>query len=236
VNVVVKPLTRQDRALRTRTRIIDAAASLFASQGYAGTTMEGVAREANVAVQTVYLVFRTKPELLIETMVARAWRPDARTGAPPTWTQDAAEAADGARRLAIAVDGGVEIYRRVAPLYSAFIAGSSADPGVRGAWQRVVDDRRTGMGRLVSLMHDREELRDGLSAALATDIMVGLHRHELFLAMTAEGGWSVETFKAWLYRALCRELLPRGTAKRGLARDSAALIGMSFAAALETFR
>jgi AcrR family transcriptional regulator len=205
---------------------------LFAAQGYAGTTMEAISREAGVAVQTVYFVFHTKAELLIETMSVLAWGSEAGSAAARGWIMEAVEAPDGARRLAIAVDAGTEIYRRVAPLFPAFIAGSSVDPDVRAAWQRVVDERRAGMSRLMELMHGRRELRHGVSPAFATDVMVGLHRHELFLAFTYECGWSVETFKAWLYATLCRELLPDGEAAAAVAPHAAASAGTSFEAAL----
>src|SRR6478672_10435727 len=55
---------RRQRSARTRARIIEAAAHLFLDQGYLSTTIETVADQAGVAVQTVYYVFGTKPNLL----------------------------------------------------------------------------------------------------------------------------------------------------------------------------
>lgn len=228
----VKPTTRRERARATRLRIVDAAATLFAEAGYAGTTMEAIAQAAGVAVQTVYFVFHTKGELLIETMSVLAWGPEPRSEAARGWIQLAFEASGGARRLAIAVDAGAEIYRRAAPLFGAFIAASSVDPEVRTAWQRIVDERRAGMSRLIELIHGRAELREGVSSSYAADVMVGLHRHELFLAFTRECGWSVETYKAWLFATLCRQLLPDEAAAAALEFRSLATAGTSFEAAL----
>jgi AcrR family transcriptional regulator len=231
---VVNPMTRRERARATRLRILDAAARLFAEEGYAGTTMQGVATAAGVAVQTVYLVFRTKADLLIDTMLLLAWGPDQAPDPRPTWMHEAFTAPNGAaRRVAVAVDGGVEVYRKVAPLLPALIAGSSADPTVRTAWQRVLDGRRAGMSTLAGVMGDRGELAPGVSAAYAADVLIALHRHELFLAFTRECGWSVEQFKAWLFDALCSQLLPPDVASAARRPGSPAVSGTSFESALQ---
>lgn len=227
--------TRRARARATRLRIAEVAARLFSEQGYAGTTMGRIAQVAGVAIQTVYFTFHTKAELLIEAMIISGGGPEPTSEVMARgWIEDAFAAPDGARRLAIAVDAGVEIYRRVAPLVGALTAAASTDPDVRAAWNRVVGARRTGMGRLIEIMHERDELRPNLAIQYATDILFGLHRHELFLAFTGECGWSVETYKAWTYATLCRELLPADAAAAAVEPGSPATAGTSFTSALET--
>jgi AcrR family transcriptional regulator len=48
----------------TRRRVLDAAARLFVAQGYTATTIADIAREAGVAVQSVYKAGQSKAELL----------------------------------------------------------------------------------------------------------------------------------------------------------------------------
>src|SRR4051812_44549341 len=48
----------------TRSRVIDAATRLFVANGYTGTTMAAIAREAGVAMQSVYSAGRSKADLL----------------------------------------------------------------------------------------------------------------------------------------------------------------------------
>ena len=55
---------RAEQASATRTRIAEAAADLFAREGYAATTVAAVADVAGVSAQTVYNVFETKAALL----------------------------------------------------------------------------------------------------------------------------------------------------------------------------
>ena len=64
--VVVKtpPNRRREQADATRRRIVDAAYRLFSEGGYAAATMDAIAAQAGVAVQTVYHVFNTKAVLL----------------------------------------------------------------------------------------------------------------------------------------------------------------------------
>src|SRR5262245_14703793 len=59
---------RRERADQGRqapkSRVIAAATALFVDQGYAATTMAQIAREAGVALQSVYKVGRSKAELV----------------------------------------------------------------------------------------------------------------------------------------------------------------------------
>ena len=59
---------RRQKALETRWRIMDAAPAEFTERGYHDATMAAIAERAGVAVQTVYLGFRTKSGLLEEVV------------------------------------------------------------------------------------------------------------------------------------------------------------------------
>src|SRR5687767_5931024 len=55
---------RDEQAAATRERVAHAAADLFLQQGFAGTTVAGVAARAGVSAQTVYNAFGTKAAVL----------------------------------------------------------------------------------------------------------------------------------------------------------------------------
>ena len=55
---------RKEQARLTRREIIKAARKLFITYGYSGATMESIAREAGVAVETVYASFGSKRAIL----------------------------------------------------------------------------------------------------------------------------------------------------------------------------
>ena len=55
---------RQEQARQTRLEIIQAARKLFFEHGYSGTSIEAIAQEAGVAVETVYGIFGSKRQIL----------------------------------------------------------------------------------------------------------------------------------------------------------------------------
>jgi AcrR family transcriptional regulator len=226
---------RRQRRGTARARIAAAALRLFAANGYAATTMEAIAREAGVAVQTVYFTFHTKADVLIEAITVAGGGPEATPDVMSrSWLQDVVAASDGARRIALISEHGSEIYRRIGPMFRAINAASSVDAEVDRAWQGVVHGRREGMRRICGLMADRGELREGIDPLLAADLLFAIHRHELYLAFTDECGWSFERYKAWTYATLCRQLLPRDRADAALVPEAAAIADVSFREALAT--
>jgi AcrR family transcriptional regulator len=225
-------VSRRERAARTRLRIAQAATELFAAQGYATTTIEAVASRAGVAVQTVYFVFHSKPLLLVESLkVVGGGAEGDREVVERSWVQEVAAAPDGARRLALAMEHGSLIYRRLGPVWPAVLA-AMAEPEVREAWAGIIRGRREGMRRIVDLMAARGELREGLDPELATDILFGLHRHELYLAFTVECGWSFDRYRAWTFAVLCSQLLPPEIAQEAVRPGGPATADLELGAAL----
>ena len=55
---------RARQAQETRRRIVDAAAVLFAREGYSATSISAIAQAAGVAVPTVYASLRSKANVL----------------------------------------------------------------------------------------------------------------------------------------------------------------------------
>jgi|GEM_PF-268112 Bacterial regulatory proteins, tetR family. len=229
----VGKLSPRERGIATRRRIAEAAYRLFSAQGYAATTMEAIGQAAGVAVQTVYFTFHTKADVLIEALtiaggaVGEASRVIARD-----WFRDVLQASDGPRRLALICEHGIDIYRRLAPMLDAVRAAASVDPAVDEAWRGLVEARRNGMRQVMRAMAEHGELRPGVDERLATDLLFGLQRPELFLAFTVECGWSAAAFKAWIYATLCQQLLPADDAAAALAPGSPTTKGLTFEAAL----
>jgi AcrR family transcriptional regulator len=66
---VINPSAATDDPLREQ--LLDAAARVFARQGYAGTKIQDIVREARLSTGAVYGRFRSKHELLREAVVRR---------------------------------------------------------------------------------------------------------------------------------------------------------------------
>ena len=224
-------ITRRERAKATRRRIAEAALARFSGQGYAATTMEAIANDAGVAVQTVYFTFHTKAELLIAALTIAGGGPGvAEDVLARDWIAQVIDAPTGPRRLALIVEHGNEIYRRIGPLLPAVQSAALA-------WRGLVDRRRDGMRRIVDEVFARRgELRAGLDPALALDLLFGLHRAEVFVAFTVECGWTIERYKAWQFVTLARAILPADDADAACEPGSVTVADLSFAPDVATFR
>jgi AcrR family transcriptional regulator len=62
------PQPRQKRSLDKRARLNAAALALFGEKGYEGTSIEGIAQRANLAVGSFYQHFRSKRQMLLVLM------------------------------------------------------------------------------------------------------------------------------------------------------------------------
>ncbi|BDB44286.1 TetR family transcriptional regulator [Mycobacterium kiyosense] len=68
VPFITKANTENNESERTRTRILDAAAHVLSSKGYAGTRMTDIAESADIAPVAIYDHFQTRDDLIEEVM------------------------------------------------------------------------------------------------------------------------------------------------------------------------
>ena len=219
---------RRRQPVETRRRILEAAERLFPAQGYAGTTMAAIANEAGVAVQTVYFVFHTKGELLMQLVLATgADDPDAPPHRDRGWVREIMSSTDARRQIALLSEHGTDIFVRIAPLMGLIEAALATDPNVGGAWSTTIRGRREGMREQVRVIARNSAIRPELGVEGAADIVFVLQRPETLRVLTVECGWSVERYKAWLFETLCQQLLVDGPGGEGDAE--AATVGLTFA-------
>ena len=188
--------------------MLTSARDLFVQQGYAATTVEQIAADAGVAVQTVYYTFRTKGLLLRELVEVTA------AGEEPTapvmerdWAREMLSAGSPQRVLALAVEHGTAIYERVAGLWPAVAAAAAADPDVAAFWMAVGAGRRDGQRRMVEHIVRLDALRPGLDADRATDLVVLLLGHDVYRSLVVDAGWPLVVFRAWLFTTVVQQML-----------------------------
>jgi AcrR family transcriptional regulator len=203
--------SRQEQAAATRQRILDAAYDLFCELGYRATTMALIAERAGVAVQTVYFTFRTKDALLQEvhdqTVLGRGT-----PVVPPQqpWYAAAVAEADSARSMRILVDGIATINARVAPMLPVFHA-VVADPAGE-VYRNAEALRRPAMYDVArEVLLPKGDLRPGVDAAYAGDLLVVLLGPEIYRMYVLELGWSHERWVDWTAQVLLSELFAAST-------------------------
>ena len=182
--------------------MVRAAYELFCANGYLGTTISAVAKEAGVAVPTVYYTFGTKAALLDESLGAAIVGFD-RWREPPTgpvdiaellpwhgWWADFEAAPTSAAALDLFVTHGVGILERVGPLVTA-MHGATGDTEAAEV-VTTAEERRVESYRAVVRIIARKPggLRPGVTEATATDIVVVLFSAELYQALAVGRGWS----------------------------------------------
>ena len=205
---------RRQKAAETRWRIMDAALAEFTERGYHDTTMGAIAERAGVAVQTVYLGFRTKSGLL-EDLVGNAVLGRTRDGeiGPPDETEGWARALsepDGTRSLALFVDMALPVYERTSAISDAGRSAYASDPYLAEWWVRSEALRLDGCVQMVQALADHGSLRADLTVEEAADVLATTLSPQSFLSFTVDRGWTVEHLGSWLKDALPRLLVQGG--------------------------
>ncbi|MGB6165882.1 MAG: helix-turn-helix domain-containing protein [Pseudonocardiaceae bacterium] len=198
--------SRKDAGPSASDKILDAALSLFITGGYPSTTVEMIAQEAGVAVQTVYFSFRTKANILkqlVDITVARD------TATPQReWVTDALAEPDPARQLEIQVTETAIIHRRVAPLLGVLRRASDTDPVVAELWRTNQEQRLALHCQLMTALHRKGALPPGMRLGQAVDISYAVLGPELFHVLVTERGWPIPDWEHWTLNTLRCELLP----------------------------
>jgi len=207
---------RSAKAAATRRRICASAQRLFAEAGYAGATMEAVALDAGVAVQTVYFVFHTKAELL-RAAFDSAVLGDLDAPPPPEqeWFRRALNELDPGRAIDLFVAGNAKIHARVGPLVGVLQASGVAE--VRDLFR----DRERLRWEGYNLFARSLQRRGALSISLkdATDVLFALlspHIHAVYNTC----GWTERKWERWTREALRRQLLSSEQTSHGKSATS----------------
>jgi AcrR family transcriptional regulator len=202
-----KSQTRRERALATRRRMVGAAYRLFCEKGYVATTMEAIAREADVAVPTLYFTFRTKGAILGEALGAAVMGFVEPVGPEDSsWYAEFQAQPNARRALRILVENTTPILGRVGPLMAATYAAAS-DPEVTSVYELGEKRRVEGYRAIVKMLARKGGLRSGIRVARATDILLVLLGPQLFDALANGRGWSVAECNRWIVDVLSQQLL-----------------------------
>jgi AcrR family transcriptional regulator len=188
---------------------VESAATLFLERGYAATSIDAIAQEAAVSPATVYKVFGNKVAVVKAVGdAAAAGDHAAKPSADREWAQAAFADPDPGRALEAIVRGGVAILQRVAPVIEMVTAAAHAEPELVSLVEGGDRGRRQSFRFFVSRLHERGQLRPGLTVEDATDALYALQSPETYLALVRRRGWTVEHLIEWLIDQLGHAILP----------------------------
>ena len=195
--------SRSERARTTRLRITAAAYQLFCERGYAGTTVADIAKQADVAVQTVYFTFHTKRALLSQAYEYAVHGPD--DPLPPAeqpWYGHMVAETDLTKAVRFAVVGAGEILRRATPLDTIMRGGADRDPDtarVRALHER---SRAHGYRDMLEVLRAKSGLRTGLTHDRATQLLLLYVGMDVYRVLVYDFGWTHDEWVDWTVATL----------------------------------
>lgn len=200
---------RQAQASRTRMRILAAAHKLFAEKGYAGASMQAIAAEAGVGMQTIYAIFKNKPRLLVALFNAASAPPGEENTPVPERAAPRAVARQHDQRKQLQMFARVvaDNLQGAAPVSEIMMDAARTEPEIRRVLNVLNAARLDHVALFVEQLRSNGPLLGGLDAGKARDIVWALSSPEVFLLMRRERGWSKESYMEWLADALIHALL-----------------------------
>jgi AcrR family transcriptional regulator len=197
-----RPDLRSEHAAATRSRVLRAAKTLFARNGYAATTIAALAEEAGVAGQTLYSAFGSKAAIAISVM---------EDAVISSGIREANEAAlrepDGDKAVRLVAAAGSRLYSVEAELVKLLSAEVAADFARISNHHRLQDltNLATSSAGVASHFARKEDAR---RAAISAWAVSGIETYD---RLVLQAGWSHEEYEQWLGDTFSRTLLPRRT-------------------------
>ncbi len=204
---------RRERAVQTRRRIIDAAARVFVERGYTSATIPLIAREAHVAVETVYRSTSGKAGLLREAIQASLAGGAERAELPVeqrSGIQRVIDETDPRRQIRAYAATQPGVWSRLRPLLLV-LDEAVGDPELAVLRADLAEQRLHGLTGFATLLAARGALKADLTIDKARDLIWTLCAQANFDALVTARQWSHSEYREWLSETLAAALLPAET-------------------------
>ena len=202
---------RTEAAAARKQQVLDAAGRVFERRGYAGATIQAIAEEAGVAVETVYRSAAGKRGLLAAAIRASAAGGVQRAAVPVDDRPAIRRVIDEPNpriRLTLYLRAVVGTWRRMGPLQRVLDAAAVDDADLESLRVELEADRLNGMRRFARSLLDQHALRDDMSVDRAADLLWAHCGRAVFVALVTDRGWSdgdyIEHVSGVLAHALLR--------------------------------
>src|ERR1700730_15134812 len=201
---------REERARRTRDRIVQTATRLFLDRGYVATTVDAIAREAGVATATVYQAFGSKQAILaagLDFTIAGDLEPVAVLDRE--WVRALRGEPNALRRLRLVIHNTTEIAARTAPIKEVMRDAAAIEPSIRDLIEQDNHGRYKTQQALVEIVLAESAGHTGPRSPSAVDTFFTLVNSDVFRLFVGHLGWTIQEWREWLYQLLSRDLFER---------------------------
>jgi len=199
------PSLRQAQIAQTEQRILAAATELFLADGYVATTLEAVAKRAQVGARTVYLRFGTKAALfkrVVDVAVVGDTEPVDVLGRD--WMQAALTAPTAAERIAASAAAARQIMERTGALFAVAQQAAAVEPLIAAQWQLGREQTRYAHAVFWTRMAEDGLLDPVLDLDWLIDTSTILAAAETYLLIMRLTSWDLDTYQDWLVTTTVR--------------------------------
>lgn len=193
---------RQKQAAATRQEILIAARKLFATNGYAATSMAAIAGEAETAVQTIYDSVGPKHAIILA--LVDMIEEEAGVG---EFRQRLAQTNGPRELIALIVGLSRQFTELGGDVFAAMASAAPTEPDVAEAWRKARNNHMTGARYIAERLANLGALAPGVTVERAADILGVLNWGTTWQQFTREHGWSITDYEAWLNDTLVKLLL-----------------------------
>lgn len=196
---------RDSAAEATRLRILDAAKSLFSSDGIDRVTIAQIAAAADVAASTVYALFKSKEGILRALMTASLFGP--RFVEAQSLLSDVS---DPARLIALSAHVARAIYESESLDLGLLRGASGFSAALRLLEQEFEDLRYRMQEERVRLLFAQSKAKKGMDPETARRILWMYTSRDIYRMLVQEGGWTPDRYEEWLSGTLVEALVEAG--------------------------
>src|SRR5215813_1191497 len=196
---------RREQATRTRQRILEAAADLFARQGYGTTSVRQIADAAQVAPDTVYATFGSKARLLTALVDIRLVPGGHASVLDRPEMQALREEHDPRELLRLFASDYAAMSERVRPVSEVLRTAKAVEPEMAAVREEMEGYRFQYMHTIVRWLAERARLR--VPENRATQIVWALASPDVGRMLCDVQGWTTGEYSAWLAETLAAILL-----------------------------
>jgi len=189
----------------TQLRVVEAARRLFLSKGYVATTMAEIAREAGVALQSVYSAGQSKADLLhlVTDLAVAGDDQQVMLLERPRYAAIADEP-NPERQVLMSAALTAETMERLAPVWVAYREAAAVDAKAAANLVAAHHRRHQTFAGMIDMIPEQHLRR---SHEEATDTAWAIASIDVFLLLRTIQGWDAQQYANWLGQTLTDLLL-----------------------------
>jgi AcrR family transcriptional regulator len=199
---VRRPNRREVAAAETRREILRAARRLFAEHGYAGTSLQQIAEESGVAVQTIYSSVGSKAALVLALNDLIDEEADVAQLAAGVLQET-----DPARLIAQGIHLTRQLNQRCGDLIQVLVSAEPAEPDAAAAVADGIRRHEQGASAIAQRLAALGALRADTTPARAAAVLSMMTSPASWRQLTHRAGWTFDDSEAWLTASLAQLLL-----------------------------